>query len=161
MHWFDGEEPPRCSEGTHQHQRVDVHVHRDAVRLPDGTILTAVSFDDADPYGREQLPDFGVYLDKRWQPPWEHELLDWPDFGLPQDRTDFAEALRRLLDRARAGDVVEIGCVGGHGRTGTAIACLAVLAGVVPDEATSWTRNHYCAGAVETSEQEALVAAFR
>jgi hypothetical protein len=36
-------------------------------------------------------------------------------------------ALELLLDRARAGQRVEIGCYGGHGRTGTALACLAIL----------------------------------
>jgi hypothetical protein len=51
--------------------------------LPDGTEVTAVSFDAADPYIREQPPDYGLYLDHKWQPPWAHDHLDWPDFGVP------------------------------------------------------------------------------
>ncbi len=54
------------------------------------------------------------------------------------------------------GQRVEIGCYGGHGRTGTALACLAVLCGQAPDEAVSWVRGTYCERAVETDEQEAF-----
>ncbi len=56
--------------------------------------------------------------------------------------------------------MVEVGCLGGHGRTGTALACLAVLTGTPANEAVAWVRANYCAHAVETEAQEALVAAF-
>ena len=65
-----------------------------------------------------------------------------------------------LLARARAGDAVEIGCLGGHGRTGTALACLAVLTGTAPDEAVAWVRRRYCDHAVETDAQRAFVERF-
>ncbi len=65
-----------------------------------------------------------------------------------------------LLDRARAGQRVEIGCYGGHGRTGTALACLAILCGQAPGEAVGWVRAGYCERAVETDEQEAFVRNF-
>lgn len=93
------------------------HVHRDVVGLADGTPVTAVSF-TGDPYDRKAAPTYGVYLDPRWKPPWPHEHVDWPDFGVPADREELLEALHRLLARARSGDVVEVGCAGGHGRTG-------------------------------------------
>jgi hypothetical protein len=133
------------------------HVHRSVVRLPEGTTVTAVSFDANDPYRRDQPPDFGLYLDARWAPPWPHEHLDWPDFGIPREPELFAGALEGLLLRARAGQRVEIGCLGGHGRTGTALAWLAVLSGTAPDEAVVWVRSNYCVEAVETPEQEAFV----
>jgi hypothetical protein len=134
------------------------HLHRSAVRLPDGTNLTAVSYDAADPYGRDELPAFGLYLDPCWAPPWPHRHLEWPDFGVPADVEPVANDLQDLLDRARQGQRVEIGCLGGHGRTGTALAWLAVLTGEPPDTAVSWVRANYCAWAVETSEQERFVA---
>jgi protein-tyrosine phosphatase len=62
-----------------------------------------------------------------------------------------------MLARARAGERVEIGCLGGHGRTGTAVACLAILSGHPPGEAVAWVRANYCVEAVETTEQEAFV----
>jgi len=129
--------------------------------LPDGTELTAVSFDAADPYGRrDQPPDYGLYLDHRWQPPWAHDHIDWPDFGVPDDAAGVVAALRSVLDRARKGARVEVGCLGGHGRTGTALACLAVLGGHPRGDAVAWVRAHYCGAAVETAEQEAFVVAL-
>jgi hypothetical protein len=136
-------------------------VHRTAVVLPDGTSITAVSFDPRDPYGREERPDYGLYLDPRWQPPWPHGHVDWPDFGLPREPARAATALRSLLERARAGQRVEVGCLGGHGRTGTAVACLAVLTGCPAADAVAWVRAHYCTRAVETPAQEAFVTRYR
>jgi hypothetical protein len=108
------------------------HIHRDLVHLPDGTSCIAVSFSGDRPYERDVPPDFGLYLDTRWEPPWPNDHVDWPDFGLP-DRRTLADALDALVERARAGERVEIGCYGGHGRTGTALACLAWCARLLPD----------------------------
>jgi protein-tyrosine phosphatase len=138
-----------------------IHRHRSVVVLPDGTPITAVSFDFEDPYARDRPPDYGLYLDHRWQPPWAHDHLDWPDFGVPVSAAPAVAALRSALDRARAGERVEVGCLGGHGRTGTALACLAVLSGHPPGDAVAWVRATYCAHAVETPEQEAFVVGFR
>lgn len=142
----------------HGEQTYEVHVHRDLVRLPDGTPITAVSFDPLDPYGRDQPPDFGLYLDPRWQPPWDHDQLDWPDFGVPEDPAAIRAGLLDLLARARQGKSVELGCLGGHGRTGTALAILATLTGQPADDAVAWVRAHYCPEAVETVEQYDYVA---
>jgi hypothetical protein len=157
LHWVLDDEPAACTQPDHVHQRFDVHQHRSVVVLPDATEVTAVSFDAANPYAREQSPAYGLYLDQRWQPPWDHDHLDWPDFGVPDDPASTVAALRCLLVRARAGERVEVGCLGGHGRTGTALACLAVLVGHPPGDAVAWVRANYCADAVETTQQEAFV----
>jgi protein-tyrosine phosphatase len=122
--------------------------------------VTAVSFDEADPYSRDDVPDFGVYLDDRWQPPWSHAHVMWPDFGVPDDRDALVARLRDLHDRARRSERVELGCLGGHGRTGTALACLAVLSGCSPADAIAWVRGHYCDKAIETDAQAAFVVAL-
>lgn len=157
--WALGEQS-RCDDESHAHDRFDVHIHRDTVGFPDGTEVVAVSFDADAPYSRDQPPDYGLYLDERWRPPWTHEHLAWPDFGVPADSASLTTALAGLLERARAGERVEIGCLGGHGRTGTALGCLATMAGVPADEAVGWVRATYCSHAIETPEQEALVAGF-
>lgn len=144
----DGRPPPRP------------HVHRTPVRFADGTTVMGVRFLGDDPYAREDTPDFGLYLDERWAPPWPHEHLDWPDFGVPEDLGALRRALTDLLDRGRKGERVEVGCVGGHGRTGTALACLAVLTGTPANDALAWVRANYCYKAVETDVQEQLVATF-
>jgi hypothetical protein len=137
------------------------HIHRSAVRLPDGTEVIAVSYDQNDPYRRDRAPDFGLYLDRRWVPPWPHAHLEWPDLGLPAEPETIVPGLHDLLHRARNGQCVEIGCLGGHGRTGTALAWLAILTGEPSESAVSWVRANYCPLAVETQEQEVFVAQLR
>ena len=156
VHWYADREQARCINPDHTHERFELHRHRSLVVLPDGTPITAVSFDALDPYARDQRPDYGLYLDRQWQPPWPHDHIDWPDFGVPHSAAPALAALRYALDRARAGQLVEIGCLGGHGRTGTALACLAILTGHPPDDAVAWVRAAYCADTIETPEQEAF-----
>jgi hypothetical protein len=136
------------------------HRHRTHVVLADGSTVMGVTFVDDDPYTRDEAPAFGLYLDERWSPPWAHRHVAWPDFGVPTDDVQLRGGLVDLLDRARRGEKVELGCWGGHGRTGTALACLAVLAGTPASEAVRWIRDAYCRGAVETPDQERFVAEF-
>ena len=138
----------------------DHDAHRTSVTLIDGTQVVGATFVAEDPYTRDTAPTFGLYLDERWNPPWTHSHVDWPDFELPRDINALRVALRDALDRARRGERVELGCWGGHGRTGTALACLAVLAGTPASEAVAWVRENYCEKAVETAAQEAFVLAF-
>ena len=160
VHWYVDDATPKCTVPDHDHRRIDLHVHRDVVVLPDGTEVIAVSFDSRNPYAREVVPDFGLYLDPQWDPPWSHDHLEWPDFGVPADPAAVSAALRSLLARARGGEWVELGCLGGHGRTGTALACLAILCELPPSDAVTWVRENYCSKAVETGQQEAFVTAF-
>ena len=107
------------------------------------------------------VPDFGVYL-LGSEPPavaWESRWLRWPDFGLPADRAQAASTLAEAWRRSAA-ERVEFACAGGHGRTGTALACLAVLDGVPGPEAVTYVRVNYDAHAVETPWQRRFVAAF-
>jgi len=100
-------------------------------------------------------PDFGVYLDPSWQPiDWPHVLLDWPDFGIPRETDVAVEEIRVAFERARRGDAVEVACVGGHGRTGTVLACMAILAGVPVTESVRWVREAYCQRAVQEPAQQ-------
>ncbi len=107
------------------------------------------------------LPAFGVYLlNKRPEPqPWEARWVRWPDFRLPTDRQDAQLALREAWHRA-TNERVELACGGGRGRTGTALACLAVLDGVPPAEAVAYVREHYDPRAVEMPWQRRYVTRF-
>lgn len=97
--------------------------------------------------------DFGLYLDARWAPTWPAVVVEWEDFGVPSDPSSAVAAIRDAFARARAGEVVEVGCAGGLGRTGTVLACMAILAGVPVAGAVAWVREHYDPRAVETEEQ--------
>lgn len=107
------------------------------------------------------LPQFGLYLLGRRPAPveWESRWLRWPDFRLPSDRTDAADALRAVLERA-GDERVEVACGGGRGRTGTALACIAVLDGVPGGEAVAYVRERYDSHAVETPWQRRFVSRF-
>lgn len=159
--WPQGGEATCSAPEEHEHFPFEAHLHRTPVRLPGGAELWAVSFDASDPYGRDPTPDFGLYLDEKWEPPWEHTRVPWPDFGVPPDVDALRDRLSSVLARATAGDRIEIGCLGAHGRTGTALGCLAIIDGQDPDTAVEWVRTNYCEHAIETPEQEAFVRAFR
>lgn len=107
------------------------------------------------------VPEFGVYLLGSAPPSttWPQRWVRWPDFRLPTDRADFTEAARELLERA-ATERVEVACTGGVGRTGTALACLAILDGIPPREAVAYVREHYDRRAVETPWQRRFVRRF-
>src|SRR6266540_1920322 len=62
--------------------------------------------------------------------------------------------------QAQAGKRVEVACIGGHGRTGTVLACMAVLAGIPADEAVSWVRARYCVRAVQEPAQQYWMERF-
>ncbi len=160
LFWRLGSDEPACTDPSHTHRRFEVHQHLSPVSLPDGTEIIAASFDPKDSYARSQVPDFGLYFDPIWQPPWPHDHVDWPDGGVPLEPSTLFSALRTVLSRARASERVEIGCLGGHGRTGTAVACLAVICGSPPSQAVAWVRANYCPSAIESAEQESFVRAL-
>jgi len=128
------------------------------VTLPDGSRVRAVSLAERQVDDPERA--FGLYLDERWAPTWEADLVAWPDFGLPDEPEVAAQQISDAFDRAKRDELVEVGCLGGSGRTGTVLACMAILAGVAPGEADGWVRSAYRPEAVETAEQEAWVEWF-
>ena len=130
-----------------------------ALRLPSGRLIRGRGLRNPMPDG--PAPEFGVYLLGKAPPPvaWESRWVRWPDFRLPADPADAAGALREAWRRA-ASARVEVACGGGRGRTGTALACLAVLDGVPAGEAVAYVRRHYHRRAVETPGQRRFVQRF-
>ncbi|MFJ5221680.1 protein-tyrosine phosphatase family protein [Streptomyces sp. NPDC088400] len=129
------------------------------LRLPSGRLVRGRGLRRPLPEG--SVPTFALYL-LGHQPPavdWESRWLRWPDFRLPADRPAAADALREALERAGT-ERVEVACGGGYGRTGTALACLAVLDGVPQGEAVAYVREHYARRAVETPWQRRFVSRF-
>lgn len=97
--------------------------------------------------------DFALVLAQGPAPAWPHRRIRWPDFWVPTDHDDALDALHEAHRRAQAGDRVEVACHGGVGRTGTALAALAILDGLTPAEALTWVRANYHRRAVETPWQ--------
>ncbi|MFE0044531.1 protein-tyrosine phosphatase family protein [Streptomyces albireticuli] len=129
------------------------------LRLPSGRLIRGRAL-------RRPLPDgpapvYAVHL-LGTPPPsvaWEARWLRWPDFRLPADPADARGVLREVWERA-VGERVEVACGGGRGRTGTALACLAVLDGVPAARAVAFVRRHYDRHAVETPWQRRYVRRF-
>ena len=129
------------------------------LELPSGRLIRGRGLRGPDPGGPD--PEFGLYVvgSALHGVPWEFRWVAWPDYGLPADPAAMRSALVEAWERADR-ERVEVGCIGGRGRTGTALACIAVLDGVSADQAVEYVRRHYHPDAVETEEQRQFVAAF-
>ena len=108
-------------------------------------------------------PDVLVPLDSLtgyvWELGFRGEILYSPiqDMRiLPLDVIDrlVADVLRRLDEGKR----IAMFCVGGHGRTGYAAACILAARGN-PDPIT-WLRENYCPCAIESPRQEEGIRAY-
>jgi hypothetical protein len=133
---------------------------RGVLRLPSGRLLRGRGLSQPLPAG--PAPQFALYLLGK-EPPevaWDSRWVPWPDFRLPVDRAVAREAFVEAWQRAEA-ERVEVACAGGRGRTGTALACIAVLDGVPAAEAVAYVRAHYYEHAVETPWQRRFVKAFQ
>lgn len=123
-------------------------------------------------------PDIGFYLDGSWTQiamlcspgfrprfaryrPSKLLVYPWPDLGVPREPARFRRALRWLLHQAAQGKRVEIGCVGGHGRTGTTLAALLILQGMSSKRAAARIRRTYCGEAIESKAQAEMLLAVR
>ncbi|MDT5035524.1 MAG: hypothetical protein QOE03_709 [Micromonosporaceae bacterium] len=129
------------------------------LRLPSGRLVRGRGLRRPTPPGLP--PTFAVHLLGTEPPPvaWESRWLRWPDFRLPSDPDRARAVLRDAWHRA-ATERVEVACGGGRGRTGTALACLAVIDGVPAGEAVAFVRRHYHPKAVETPWQKWYVRQF-
>lgn len=129
------------------------------LHLPSGRLVRGRAL--RHPLAEGQSPEFGLYLAGRRPkaPTWPCRWLRWPDLWLPLDRAAAVQALREAWTRAQT-QRVEIACGGGVGRTGTALACLAVLDGLSGPDAVALVREHYASRAVETPRQHRFVQTF-
>jgi Protein-tyrosine phosphatase len=119
------------------------------VALPDDVEVNARSL--GSPRAREQ-PDYGVYLcaqrvrhrrARDWTGTWRATWLDWPPLGVPRDSAAAVAALVEAHQRAARGERVEIACGSGRSRTGTALAALAVCAGLEAEASIAWVKRSY------------------
>lgn len=125
-------------------------------------------------------PDIGFYLDDLWvddnqvmaspgtrvswaikpnKPTNQVVLFPWRDYGTPRDMQMLANGTRWLLKKIESGAVVEIGCIGGHGRTGTMLACLLVAQGMPAKDAVAMVRRKHCDLAIENMGQVKFINA--
>jgi protein-tyrosine phosphatase len=108
-------------------------------------------------------PDFGVYLDEGWSSVeigYPHQLYFWPNRGaieLPK----FASIVDAIIEKVKEGEMVDIGCMEGHGRTGTVLAGLMMkLENLSAQEAITAVQERHCPDAIEADIQKQLLFEF-
>lgn len=87
--------------------------------------------------------------------PWvagEEVFYQIQDQKAPGDLKQFRAMIAWAEIQLRAGKKIHMGCIGGHGRTGTALAAL-VSEMDVSDDAIAYVRKNYCERAVESAAQ--------
>ena len=145
-----------------------------------GRQIYASAYYDAPAIIPEGLPEpaLQVYLDPAWLEPINMPILTcglrkaipsptiptiyvpWYDArGLPLPTLHWV--ITTILEELEKGKIVELGCSGGHGRTGTVLSCLLVEAeGLDPKDAINEVRKRYCQEAVEAISQVTSIYAF-
>lgn len=90
--------------------------------------------------------------------PWEAKsetiqvLFEIQDGQAPKDSKNFIKMVDWVVAALGEGKEVHVGCIGGHGRTGTVLS--AIVCKILGEEdAITWVRKNYCKKAVESSEQ--------
>lgn len=85
--------------------------------------------------------------------------INWEDMGVP-DQLSRKWWVNLLKDIRKLEGNVAVCCMGGHGRTGTALSCLAGLTSLVPrnGDPVAFIRSKYCDNAVETMEQNRYIS---
>jgi hypothetical protein len=138
------------------HEKKCRHYFQEII-VGDRSIYCSALNNDRNRGGTQPTPDFGLYADYRWNPTWRNELINWPDFGTPADPYTACAQISDAFALAKS-QKVEIGCIGGHGRTGTILSCMFSHAlKIGAKEAINLARDIYCPSAVETLEQEKFV----
>lgn len=131
------------------------HTHP-ALPLKDGLVIYGGScshpaVSDADVYVGF---DYSQGHNNRAYPWTEGVWFNFPitDMKAPADYEAFSQLIDWLILQLSANKKVHLGCIGGHGRTGTVMAAL-VARFLGEADAIAYVRKHYCQKAVESKAQ--------
>ena len=126
---------------------------------------------------KREKPDYGIYLSPFWikkvggvlrnnhegpevRIPYPSAVVEWEDYGVV-DLGQLYRTVQFAVKKVKQGSKLEIACYGGHGRTGTLLACIMTdIENITPKKAVTEVRNRYCVNAIETVAQEELVAKY-
>jgi hypothetical protein len=103
--------------------------------------------------------DYGMKYQNR-NYPWEpgagtvvEFLYSISDMCAPKSPKDFKAMIKWMAEQLEAGKKIQVGCIGGHGRTGLVLAALVAYTKVAPKNAIQYVRKHHCKKAVESASQ--------
>lgn len=123
----------------------------------------------------QEIPKADVFfclIDWSGQAPWWLEdhcqetgvllhLFPIDGMGCPEKSGPWEAALFEIISHMEQGKTVIVFCVGGHGRTGLALACLLRILEPNIEDSVSEIRRRYCPRAIESPTQEEFVRTFR
>lgn len=89
-----------------------------------------------------------------WDPPSKIIEFTFPitDMHAPSNSKEFKKMITWMCNQLHSGKHIHVGCMGGHGRTGTVLAAV-VCEFTGNKDSIKWVRENYCHKAVESSEQ--------
>lgn len=97
-------------------------------------------------------PELTQYIETEAPDGCQEWILDWDDYSDIGMKPEFWKALAEYLEKQ--GGKTLVFCMGGHGRTGTAMTCLLIATyDYTASEAVDFLRKKYCHKAVESKSQ--------
>jgi hypothetical protein len=134
------------------------HTKHKPLKLGKGKVLGGACGSPREGYDIYIGFDYGMKM--QHQPfPWEQEsdpIVEFQyritDMCAPKSPKDFKKMIEWCALRLDAGKNIHVGCIGGHGRTGTFLAALVAFMGV-SDDPIAYVREHHCKKAVESKSQ--------
>ena len=149
---------------------------KEPVKVGRHTVLCSASSDRGTAKDTDPKPDFGVYLSTMgWgmrimvSPdfpskelhlvlPYPRLTLDWVDMMAAPRGASTEHVIRWAVEKIVEGKLLDIGCFGGHGRTGTLLAVLMVeVEKLTPAEAIDAVRERYCKECIESLAQARFI----
>ena len=152
------------------------HHWKEPVKVGRHTVLCSASSDRSTAKDTDPKPDFGVYLSTMgWgmrimvSPdfpaeelhlvlPYPRLTLDWVDMMAAPRGAATEHVIKWAVEKVAEGKLLDIGCFGGHGRTGTLLAVLMVeIEKLSPAEAIDAVHERYCKECIESLAQARFV----
>lgn len=135
------------------------HTTHPTLKLGKGELLGASCGSPRD--GFDVYIGFCYTMKLQHQPyPWELKtdpVIEFPfeiiDMKAPSNPAQFAKLVDWVVGMLDAGKRIHVGCIGGHGRTGTFLAALVSKYPGITDDPIAWVRKNHCVKAVESKVQ--------
>lgn len=140
------------------------HTTHKPIKLGNGEILGAACGSPREGYD--------IYIGFDYGMKFKHQLFPWDktadpivefqyhitDMCAPKSPKEFKKMLNWCAEQLEDGKKIHIGCIGGHGRTGTFLAALISLYPDLTDDPIQWVRDNHCKKAVESASQIKFLA---
>jgi hypothetical protein len=148
------------------HKKCQPHV-RNQVQVGSFSILASSFYAPSEAF-KNNPPVAALFLDDRWSErigdafpaSASIKIYHWPDFGAVEvnELSGLVEWITKQLEE---GKTVDVGCLGGHGRTGAILAATVVrLEGLSGADAVAAVRQRYCEEAVEGDKEVHMLSEY-